>query len=78
MINQPLTFLALGLAVAVVYCVAWYRILKKTELPIGWMAIALFGVVAGMFYQPLGAVPIAVLALVPWPVSTPLYMKRKK
>ncbi|NEQ47015.1 MAG: hypothetical protein F6K00_27125 [Leptolyngbya sp. SIOISBB] len=75
--RYPAVAISLVLIIGVLQAWAWYRILKKTELPAGYVLAGSLCALGAIFFGPLMLVPLAIAALVPWPVSQPPYLKRR-
>lgn len=78
LMQYPLVAFGLVFAFGVLHGVLWFRIFKKTELPLIYPIIGALCAFLSLFMQPLVLVPLLLAALKPWPVSEPPYLRRKR
>ena len=78
LMRYPLVAIALVIIIGILQALAWFRILQKTELPPVYIIVGMLCSFGSIFMAPLFIVPLAIAALVPWPVRQPPYLKRRR
>lgn len=67
----PLVWIVLVVVFGALQAAAWFRILQKTELPPIYWIVGAACSLGSILFGPLMVVPLAIAALMPWPVSQP-------
>lgn len=78
LMRYPLVAIALVVIFGILQTLAWYRILKKAELPPAYIIAGTLCALGSVSFGVLIFVPLAIAALKPWPVSEPLYVRRRR
>ncbi|MEM6840055.1 MAG: hypothetical protein AAF609_24870 [Cyanobacteria bacterium P01_C01_bin.120] len=78
LMRYPLVAMTLVIIAGILQALAWFRILKKTELPPVYVIVGTLCSLESISMAPLFVVPLAIAALVPWPVSEPPYLRQRR
>ncbi|MEM9118219.1 MAG: hypothetical protein AAGD09_10095 [Cyanobacteria bacterium P01_F01_bin.56] len=78
LMRYPWVAISLVIIAGILQALAWFRILQKTELPPVYVIVGTLCSLGSIFMAPLFVVPLAIAALVPWPVSQPPYLRRRR
>ena len=78
LMRHPPVAISLVVIFGILQTLAWYRILKKAELPPAYIIAGTLCALGAVSLGILIFVPLAIAALMPWPVSQPPYVRRRR